>query len=288
MSRIVVESKKPVWIVLTIALVVHTGLISLQGRHHLDTSFIRMWILDILAPMEKLVDRSSFGIRYVWDRYVALIGLHDENQRLKHEVDDLRMQIINDREMVLEAQRVHALAGLQDSGIGKSIVARVIGRDTGRNQTVTIDKGRIHGVRVDTAVITADGVVGRVILTSNFFSIVQLIADSQSAVGVMLESNRRQGIVKGTGNRDLDLDYIDDDNDIKQGDRFLTSGQERVYPKGIPVGVITSISDTRRGYIKTVQIRPTADLGRLEEVLCIIERPQSVDVFDPAQGPANP
>jgi rod shape-determining protein MreC len=288
MSRIVVESKKPVWIVLTIALVVNIGLISLQGHHRLDTSFIRMWILDTLAPMEKLADRSSYSVRYVWDRYVALIGLHDENLRLKHEVDDLRMQMMTDREMVLEAQRVLALAGLQDSGIGKSIVARVIGRDTGRSQTVTIDKGRIHGVRVDSAVITADGVVGRVILTSNFFSIVQLIADSQSAVGVMLESNRRQGIVKGTGNRDLDLDYIDDDNDIKQGDRFLTSGQDRVYPKGIPVGVITSISDVRRGYIKTVQIRPTADLGRLEEVLCIIERPQSVDVFDPAQGPANP
>jgi rod shape-determining protein MreC len=288
MSRIVVESKKPVWIVLTIALVVHTGLISLQGRHHLDTSFIRMWILDTLAPMEKLVDRSSFSVRYVWDRYVALVGLHDENERLKHEVDDLRMQIVNDREMVLEAQRVRALAGLQDSGIGKSIVARVIGRDTGRSQTVTIDKGRAHGVRVDSAVITADGVVGRVILSSNFFSIVQLIADSQSAVGVMLESNRRQGIVQGTGNRDLDLDYIDDDSDIKQGDKFLTSGQERVYPKGIPVGVVTSISETRRGYIKTIQIRPSADLGRLEEVLCIIERPQSVDVFDPAQGPANP
>jgi rod shape-determining protein MreC len=288
MSRIVVESKKPVWIVLTVALVVHTGLISLQGRHRLDTSFIRMWILDSLAPMEKLVDRSSFSVRYVWDRYIALIGLHDENQRLKHEVDELRMQIVDARETVLEAQRIRALAGLQDSGIGKSIVARVIGRDAGRNQTVTIDKGRTHGVRVDTAVITAEGVVGRVIQSSNSFSIVQLIADSQSAVGVMVESTRRQGIVKGTGNRDLDLDYIDDDNDLKQGDKFVTSGEDRVYPKGIPVGVITSISGTRRGYIKTVQIRPTADLGRLEEVLCIIERPQSVDVFDPAQGPANP
>jgi rod shape-determining protein MreC len=194
----------------------------------------------------------------------------------------------NDHEMVLEAQRIRVLAGLQDSGIGKSVVARVIGRDAGRNQTVTIDKGRAHGVRKDSAVITADGVVGRVILSSNFFSIVQLIDDSQSAVGVMVESTRRQGIVKGTGNRDLDLDYIDDDNEIKQGDRFLTSGQDRVYPKGIPVGVITSISDVRRGYIKTVQIRPTADLGRLEEVLCIIERPQTADVFDPTLGPANP
>src|SRR5215813_13178087 len=198
------------------------------------------------------------------------------------------MQLIQQQEAIAEAERIRALAGFQPLGIGKPLMARVIARDPAHNQTITIDKGRVHGLKPDTAVITPAGVVGRVIQSSNFFSIVQLIADSQSAVGVMLESTRRQGIVKGTGNRDLDLDYIDDDNEIKQGDKFLTSGQDRVYPKGIPVGVITSISDTRRGYIKTVQIRPTADLGRLEEVLCIIERPQSVDVFDPAQGPANP
>ena len=288
MSRIVVESKKPVWIVLAIALVIHVGLISLQGRHRINTGFIRASILDSLAPMEKLVDRSSLGVRSVWERYIALIGLHDENQRLKHEVDDLRMQIVTEHEAVLEAQRLRALAGLPEAGIGKSIVARVIGRDTGRGQTVTIDKGRIHGVKVDSAVITADGVVGRVIQIGNFASIVQLIADSQSAVGVMLESTRRQGIVKGTGNRDLDLDYIDDDNDIKVGDKFLTSGQDRIYPKGLPVGVITWISSTRRGgLIKSVLIGPTADLGRLENVLCIIERPQNVDVVDAAQGPAN-
>ncbi len=153
---------------------------------------------------------------------------------------------------------------------------------------MTIDKGRTHGVKLDSAIITADGVVGRVIQISNFFSIVQLITDSQSAVGVMLESTRRQGIVKGTGNRDLDLDYIDDDNDIKVGDKFLTSGQDRIYPKGLPVGVITWISSTRRGgLIKSVLIGPTADLGRLENVLCIIERPPNVDVADAAQGPAN-
>src|SRR5215831_9901035 len=122
MSRIVVESKKPVWIVLTIALVVHTGLISLQGRHRLDTSFVRVWILDSLAPMEKLVDRSSFSVHYVWSHYIELIGLRDENQRLKQENDQLRMQIATEHEAVLEAQRVQALAGLKDLGIGKTIV----------------------------------------------------------------------------------------------------------------------------------------------------------------------
>ena len=116
---------------------------------------------------------------------------------------------------------------------------------------------------------------------------VQLIVDSQSAVGVMLESTRRQGILRGAGSRDLELDYIDDDNDLKEGDKFLTSGQDRIYPKGLPVGVITSVGP-RRGLLKTVQIRPIADLGRLEEVLCIVEREEDADIVDPTQAPPTP
>jgi rod shape-determining protein MreC len=289
MSRTVVESKKAVWIVLAVALVIHTGLISLQGRRRIDASFVRMWILDSLGPMEKLVDRSSHGVFYFWDHYIALIGVNDENQRLKSENDQLRMQIATDHEAVLEAQRVRQLAGLRDSGIGKTIVANVIGRDAGRSQTVTIDKGRAHGLKTDSAVITASGVVGRVILSSNFFSIVQLITDSQSAVGVMVESTRRQGIVKGTGGRDLDLDYIDDDNDLKEGDKFLTSGLDRIYPKGLLLGVVTTVGPRRpNGLIKAVEVRPSADLGRLEEVLCVIDHSQNVDVTDTPYGPVVP
>ncbi|HLH29828.1 MAG TPA: rod shape-determining protein MreC [Terriglobia bacterium] len=288
MSRTVVESKKPVWIVLTVALVIHTGLISLQGRRRIDTSFVRMWILDSLAPMEKLVDRSTHGLWSVWNGYIALIGLHGENDRLKRENDALRMQIANEHESVLEAQRVLALNGLPAAGMGRTLVARVIGRDAGRSQTVTIDKGLAHGVKPDSAVITAAGVVGRVIQSSNFFSIVQLITDSQSAVAVLLESNREQGIIKGNGGAILDLDYIDDDNALKEGDKFLTSGMDKVYPKGLPLGTITSIG-ARRGLIKTVEIRPAADLGRLEEVLLVVDRPQSSEVADPTfQGPVLP
>ena len=288
MSRAVISSKKPVWIALAIALVIHTGLISLQGRRHIDTSIVRVWILDSLAPMEKLADRGTYGVRYVWDRYIGLIGLYDENERLKRDNDALRMQIAAHSEAVLEAQRIRALADLQDSGFGKSVIARVIGRDPARSQTITIDKGLAHGLKPDAAVITANGIVGRVIHSSNFFSIVQLIVDGQSAVGVMLQSSRRQGILKGTGGRDLDLDYIDDDNELKEGDVFLTSGDDRVYPKGLPVGTIISIGQRRAGALfKSVQVRPSADLGRLEEVLCIIEK-RIVDVVDPTQGLPNP
>jgi rod shape-determining protein MreC len=287
MSRIVDASKKPTWVALAIALVIQTGLISIQARRHINTGFVRVWILDSLAPMEKLVDRSTYGLLYVWDNYIALIGVHNENQRLKHQVDDLQMQIQQNREGILELQRLRGLLAFSGANTGKTVVARVIGRDPARNQTVTIDKGAAHGVKSDSAVITPAGIVGRVVQTSNFFSIVQLIIDSQSAVGIMVESTRRQGIVRGTGGRDLDLDYIDDDNDLKLGDVFLTSGLDRIYPKGLPLGVITSIGP-RRGLLKTVQVRPSADLGRLEEVICVVQQSPNPDVADPAQGVSNP
>src|SRR2546430_8559736 len=104
MSRIVAASKRPTWIALTIALVIQTGLISIQARRRIDTSFVRVWVLDSLAPMEKLVDRTTHGTLYVWDQYIALIGLHGENQRLKRQVDDLQMQLQRNREDVLELQ----------------------------------------------------------------------------------------------------------------------------------------------------------------------------------------
>jgi rod shape-determining protein MreC len=286
MSRIDTASKKPVWMALAIALVIQTGLISLQGRRRIDTSFVRVWILDTLAPVEKLADRSFFSVRWIWDGYIGLVGVHKENLQLKRENDDLRIRVTQQQEAILEADRLRALVHLDDSRLGKPVIARVIGRDpSARTQTITIDKGATHGLKRDTAVMTPQGIVGRVIYTSNFFSIVQLIMDSQSAVGVMLQSTRHQGILKGTG-RDLDIDYIADDNELKEGDLFLTSGEDHIYPKGFPVGMITSVG-ARKGLFKTVQIRPSADFGRLEEVMCIPRRENADDV-DTAQGLTNP
>ncbi len=283
MSRTVDTSKRSVWIALGVAMIIHTGLISFQASRRINTSFIRVWMVDSLAPVEKLVDRTLYGVSHVWENYFALVGLHRENERLKTEVDELRMQLEKQHEDIIESQRLRKLLSIQESGIGKTIVARVIGRDPARtNQTVTIDKGVSHGVKPDSAVMTPQGIVGRVIHSSNFFSIVQLVLDSQSGVGVVHQSTRRQGIVKGTGGQELELDYIDDDNDLKEGDVFITSGLDRIYPKGLLVGTISLIGP-RRGLFKAVQVRPAADLGRLEEVICILDHPDAVDVIDPTQ-----
>src|SRR5437879_11139466 len=139
-----------------------------------------------------MFDQSTDSLGYVWKWYVALIGVHVENERLSHQVAELQMQLHRNREDLVELQRLRAMLSLSSSDTGKTVVARVIGRDPARSQTVTIDKGTTHGLRPDSAVITPAGIVGRVIHSSNFFSIVQLIVDSQSAVGVLLQSTRRQ------------------------------------------------------------------------------------------------
>jgi rod shape-determining protein MreC len=119
-------------------------------------------------------------------------------------------------------------------------------------------------------ILTSDGVVGRVISSSDYFSVVQLITDSQSAVGFIVRSSRRLGILKGTGGAELEMVYIDDDNDIKQGDELITSGQDQIYPKGISLGTVLSVGP-RQGNFKIVRIRPSVNFGHLEEVLCMTD-----------------
>jgi rod shape-determining protein MreC len=283
-----IASKRPVWITLTVALLIHSVLISSQTNKRIDASFLRSWILDLLSPVEKVVDRTLHGTGSIWDRYFALIGVYDENLKLRAQVDDLAMQLGKQREEILESQRLRSLLGLSDSGIGKSVVARVIGRDPMQShQSVTIDKGRTHGIQPDSPVITPQGIVGRVIFASNYSSVVQLILDSQSGVGVLVLPSRKLGIIRGNGTSELDLDYIDDDTDLKEGNEVITSGQDRIYPKGLPIGILSSVR-ARKGLFKAVRIRPSADLGRLEEVLCIIDRPPGTEVVDSLNRTPSP
>ena len=276
--RTVIASKKPAWITLAVALVFHTLLLSVQTSRHFDTSFVRVWLLATLGPFEKVVDASVEGVERIWSGYIGLIHVHRDNENLLAENGKLRMELIQKTEDALELTRLRQLMELQATPIGKTVAARVIGKDPsqgGRN--LTIDKGLRSGVNKDATVITRDGVVGRVIVSSDYFSVVQLIVDSQSAVGFIVRSSRRIGILKGTGGSELEMEFIEDDNDIKQGDELITSGQDQIYPKGIPLGIVMSVGP-RQGNFKVVRIRPSVNFGRLEEVLCMTEHLPEVPV----------
>lgn len=269
--RTVIASKKPAWIALAVALVFHTLLLSAQTSNRYDTSFVRVWLLASLGPFEKVVDAGVEGVENIWAGYIDLIHVHRDNERLLSENGQLKMQLSQKSEDSLELARLRQLMDLRATPIGKTVVARVIGKDPSQGgQNMTIDKGSKSGLGRDVTIVTRDGVVGRVISSSDYFSVVQLIIDSQSAVGFIVRSSRRLGILKGTGGAELEMEYIDDDNDIKQGDELITSGQDQIYPKGIPLGVVLSVGP-RQGNFKVVRIRPNVNFGRLEEVLCMTD-----------------
>ena len=275
--RTVIASKKPAWITLAVALVIHTLLLSAQTSKQFDTSFVRKWLLASLGPFEKIVDASVEGIENVWSGYIGLIHVHRDNETLIAENARLRMEGIQKAEDALELARLRQMMALQATPIGKTVVARVIGKGpTQGGLSLTIDKGTKSGISRDSTIITHDGVVGRVIDSTASYSVVQLITDSQSAVGFIVRSSRRLGILKGTGGAELEMAFIDDDNDIKQGDELITSGQDRIYPKGLPLGVVLSVGPAQ-GNFKVVRIRPSVNFGRLEEVLCMTEHLPEVE-----------
>jgi len=232
---------------------------------------MRKWLLDTLVPAEKLVDSGVQGVWGVWNGYIALIGVRDENHTLQVENDRLRMQIQNQEEAIREAKRLRDFLGLAESGIGKMVAARVIGRESRSLLTVTIDKGEADGVKPNASVITPAGVVGRVISAGSGSSVVQLITDAQSEVAALFRESRVQALFRGTGGRDLELDYIEpDDGGVAVGDELVTSGLDQVHPKGLPLASVTSIGP-KGEFFRQIFARPHADLARLEEVFVVTE-----------------
>lgn len=252
---------------------------------------MRTWLLDALVPAEKLVDSGVQGVWGVWSGYIALIGVREENHKLQVDNDSLRMRIQTQDEQIREAQRLRAFLGLTESGIGKMVAARVIGRDPSRSLlTVTIDKGQADGVKPNASVITPAGVVGRVISAGRGSSLVQLITDAQSEVAALLRESRAQALFKGTGGRDLELNYIEpDDGGIAVGDELVTSGLDQIHPKGLPLATITSIGPQGE-FFRQILARPHADLSRLEEVFVVTEpaKPATEPPSSPKSSPALP
>jgi rod shape-determining protein MreC len=264
-------AKRPVWIALGSALVFNVLLLSLQASHRTAPGFMRGWLLEALVPLEKFVDYGVRGVRGGWDGYIALLNVRDDNKRLQQENDRLKIDLRTKDEEIKEAARLRKVYGLSDLGISKFVIARVIGRDPSRSlQTVTIGKGRSSGIKLNASVMTADGIVGHVMSVSNSSAVVLLITDSQSFVAGMLEDSRVHGVFKGTGGRDLEVEDIVNDNDVAVGNEIVTSGDDQIHPKGIPLASVISVGQGK-GLVKAIVARPHADMSRLEEVIVVTE-----------------
>ncbi len=238
----------------------------------------------ILYPFAEgtLTVKNTF--RRAWGNYAGLVDARDENIRLRKENREFYLENLRLKEALFKDAKTAEL-GPALGGFGcPYVTARVIGRDASSwFKTAWIDKGSPGGIARDMPAATKDGVVGRVTKVSGWTSRITLITDPESAVSCITQRTREPGILAGEGGGLCRFMYVGKSADVKVGDLLITSGLDRVFPEGMPVGRVVSVSKAGQGYFQDIEVRPTADIKRFEAVAILIYRPRPIPP-QPAPG----
>jgi rod shape-determining protein MreC len=243
---------------------------SLQRRTRY--SVLDRLLFDLAVPIEKMVALPAQSARGVWDDYLGLVGVRRENRDLRRRLSELSEENRQFREALLAGERYRRMGTLRDKFHQPMLPATLIGVDSSSwFRTVLLDKGTRDGVRRGMAVVTPDGVVGHVVAVSSSASKVLLMIDRSSAVDVMIERSRARGIVQGLTSDRCELKYATRGEDVKPGDRLISSGMDSIFPKGLAVGRVASVDPARRGLFQRADVEPAVDFNKLEEVFVILE-----------------
>lgn len=253
--------------VLGLAVQVKTG-----ANERKDTRLIRIWAVGAVTPFERALVWVQNSTGNVWHNYFYLRGVRAENRQLKEQIEQMRLAQVRLTEDAAQARRLQTLLSFKEQFISKTVAAQVIGSSgSDLSRIVYIDKGEKSGIKPDMAVITSDGVVGKVLVSYASEAQVLLISDQSSGVGAILEKTRLQGVIRGTANGEVNLDRVMSDEQVQSGETVLTSGGDRVFPKGLPLGTVMKVQAGHDNFLN-IKIKPAANLGKLEEVLVLTEK----------------
>jgi len=234
-----------------------------------SSRLIRVWAVGAVSPPEKLLAWIQTSTGGIWHNYFYLRGVRAENRALKQEIERMRLEQVRVSQDADQARRLQALLAFKEQFISQTTAAQVIGSSgSEQSRTVYIDKGESDGVKPDMAVITADGIAGKVWRVFGSTSQVLLINDQTSGAGAILEKSRVQGILRGTPDGEIALEKVMSDETVTVGELVLTSGGERIFPKGLPVGRVTKVSPGSELFLN-IRVKPAISLSRLEEVLVV-------------------
>lgn len=246
---------------------------SVSLRQQDETNFVESVVLRMTGPVQSGFDSVIYNVADAWGHYLYLVDTADENRTLREENRTLRAVLTQSDEIRLENERLRRLLAFKESKEIDTLPARVIAEDASSwFRTVTIDKGVEHGVLEGMPVVVAEGVVGRVVRSSPSFARVLLVTDASSAVASLLQHNRARGVCRGQGER-LVFDFVLRQEEVKIGDRVVTSGMGGVFPKGLVVGHVGSVVRQEYGLFQAIEVVPAVDFSHLEEVLVLLRGP---------------
>lgn len=232
---------------------------------------IRLWANAIVSPPEKAIHFVKDGTVGIWEGYIDLRGMKKQNEQLQQTVNRLRLEQAELLEDAQQGQRLQKLLGFEQNYIYKTVPAQVYGSSgTIGSHVFYIDKGSSDGLKRDMAIITPDGIVGKVRDVFPHSAQVLAVNDQTSGAGVILATARIRGILRGDASGQLEVVGILADERIKPGEKVLTAGGDMIFPRGLPVGEVTRVvRDPERDGFVNVLLKPAAHLNRLDEVLVI-------------------
>ena len=227
----------------------------------------------VFLPLQRTYVSATDTLRRTWERYIWLIGVAGERDELASRLKELEAKNSQLIELESENQRLRGLLKLTTSNGWEGVSAMVVGRDHSNwVREVTINRGSGVGIKPGQPVMDGHGVVGQVITVAESSARVLLITDSSSAVDALVQSCRASGVVEGgLGSSTTVLRYIMKSKDypVRIGDRVIASGLDGVYPKGALVGVVKKVDANSSGMYQYIEIQPSADVERLENVVVL-------------------
>lgn len=255
---------------LTVVVLLQVLLLAFQIKRERDVRLIRLWAVEILTPLQRAGTWSISTVHGGWRNYIDLRHTHAENERLHAELERLELRNRELESRSAEAGRLAVLLNFRDDRTeAPMLAAQVIGASADSvSRTIFINRGEHDRVRRNMPVITPDGVVGKIVEVFPNSAQVLLIDDKDSGVGALLSETRTHGVVKGTGDPALHLEYIAPTEKVHAGETILTSGDDRIYPKDFPVGTVIDVKPASP--FETIAVQPAARLDRLEEVLVLL------------------
>jgi rod shape-determining protein MreC len=241
----------------------------------------------VITPVQTAlagVHRAAFGL---WSTYLDWKNVRAENRRLREEIQALRVAALRVNETAEENGRLRRLLGLQQHLPISTITGEVIAREWGGwVRSLTVNRGRGESIDKLAAVISPDGLVGRVVDVRPGASIVQVLTDPASTVGAHVVSTRTPGIVEGDPRGTIRFKYMAREGaGIKVGDVVVTSGQGGVFPRGIPIGRVRAIDDRGSALFHYATLTPVVDFARIDEVLLVTgDRGRDLTAYFPTDG----
>ena len=256
--------------VLLLVILAQLVLVAFQVKNDRDVPMIRVWTVTAVTPVARIVEALRGGGSGFLRNYVLLHDTHEENVRLQAEVGRLKLQNNYLTTELNMADRAKALAVFQSQTPSKTVAATVIGIGAGTNsKMVFVDRGTVSGVERGMAVVTPDGIVGKVITAYPTASAVLLITDPDFAAGVISQKGQVHGTLKGQGTPVCRVDYVPFEEKVEPGEWLYTSGDDRIFPRGFPVGVVKVVRSAQP--FKEILVDPSGMARGLEDVLILVE-----------------